>query len=497
MAEPMDRPRSRTFLRLSLIAVSGLLLSPSFSAQRLPRLQLTGILNGELLTVGQTLRAESTDRIDGVEFWFTHDVRSEPVLLGVARNAPELAYGPDCSDDAHRTEIQPCFRQNAYSLDFGRALHQVPEGWGRLSVREIGAVVDAASTRVYWDETPPRASFSSPRFNAELSSNVGWIVIAHTFDENVVFIKVRWLLANATSRNVPRFEQHELGADFAGHAACVPTTVAANLWWLHDTSQWFTRLNFFNEDFTVNSLGTFMNTTMSGTSGSGAVNGTVDYLDFWFGYQNGVHYTLEHLGKADFGTSPTQVGFSPQQILQQFQAGGAISLGLHNTPPGPDVLFADPPFGHYVALDNVVLNSDGTAWIRVMDPHLEPPATLGAYRWFRLLQNGQLEWTAANPGYYTPPSGRVALDELHILRDFVFIAAVNSSLAASAIGEVPARGDVPGRFLPGSRTWEGRFEPPQGSPGPWLLITESTDAAGITQRDYLYLGGVYGTPPRF
>ena len=174
------------------------------------------------------------------------------------------------------------------------------------------------------------------------------------------------ILANANSRHIPTFEQHALGADFAGHAACVPTTVAANLWWLHDTGQWFTRLGFFNEDFTVNSLGSYMNTTTSGTSGANAVNGTVDYLNHWFGYENGVHYTLEHLGGADFGASSTQVGFSPQQILQQFQAGGAVSLGLHNTPAGEAVLFPDPPFGHYVALDNVVLNPNGTAWIRIM-----------------------------------------------------------------------------------------------------------------------------------
>jgi hypothetical protein len=275
----------------------------------------------------------------------------------------------------------------------------------------------------------------------------------------------------------------------------VPTTVAANLWWLHDTGQWFTRLGFFNEDFTVNSLGGFMNTTTSGTTGAGGVNGTVDYLNHWFGYENGVHYTLEHLGGADFGASATQVGFSPQQILQQFQAGGAISLGLHNTPPGPDVLFVDPPFGHFVALDNVVLNNDGTAWIRVMDPHLAPPATLGTYRWFRLLPNGQLEWTAANPGYYVPLSGRVALNELHILRDFVFIAVVSAAQNAISPGAVPERGEVPGALLPGGRVWQGRFKPPAGSPGPWLLVTESTDAAGMTQRDYLYVGGVYGTRP--
>jgi hypothetical protein len=480
-------------LALGALAISACLWSTFLSAQRVPGVRITGILNGELLTGGRPLRAESREPIEAIEFWFTPESRSDPVLLGVARNSSELAYGPDCGDGG--AEPQPCFRQNVFSLDFGRALHQLSEGWGTLSVREPGATTDAASVRVYWDETPPRASFTSPQFNATLSSAIGWDVIAHTFDENIISIKVIWQLANGTSRNIPRFEQHELGADFAGHAACVPTTVAANLWWLHDTGQWFTRLGFFNEDFTVNSLGGFMNTTTSGTTGAGGVNGTVDYLNHWFGYENGVHYTLEHLGGADFGASATQVGFSPQQILQQFQAGGAISLGLHNTPPGPDVLFMDPPFGHFVALDNVVLNNDGTAWIRVMDPHLQPPATLGAYRWFRLLPNGQLEWTAANPGYYSPPSGRVALNELHILRDFVFIAVVSSAQNTNLASAVPERGEVPGALLPGGRVWQGRFKPPAGSPGPWLLVTESTDAAGMTQRDYLYVGGVYGTRP--
>jgi hypothetical protein len=119
--------------------------------------------------------------------------------------------------------------------------------------------------RVYWDETPPRASFLSSRFNAELSSADGWDVIAQTLDENISVLKVKWILANANSRHIPTFEHHVLGADFAGHAACVPTTVAANLWWLHDTGQWFTRLGFFNEDFTVTSFETSCSYSLSTT----------------------------------------------------------------------------------------------------------------------------------------------------------------------------------------------------------------------------------------
>jgi hypothetical protein len=184
-------------------------------------LRITGILNGELLTGGQPLRAESREAIEAIEFRFTPDSRSDPVLLGVARNSSELAYGPDCGDGG--AEPQPCFRQNVFSLDFGRALHQLPEGWGTLSVREPGATTDVASACVYWDETPPRASFTSPQFNATLSSAIGWDVIAHTFDENIISIKVIWQLANGTSRNIPRFEQHELGPiSPATRRACRP-----------------------------------------------------------------------------------------------------------------------------------------------------------------------------------------------------------------------------------------------------------------------------------
>jgi hypothetical protein len=78
----------------------------------------------------------------------------------------------------------------------------------------------------------------------------------------------------------------------------------------------------------------------------------------------------------------------------------------------------------------------------------------------------------------------------------VFILVVNNAIqTAGVMTRVPTSGEVPGELLPGRRTWKGRFKPPAGSPGPWLLITEATDAAGIRQRDYLYIGGRYGTRP--
>src|SRR6266700_5258063 len=110
------------------------------------------------------------------------------------------------------------------------------EGWGLLTVREIGSG-EEGSVRVYWDSTPPVAPFQSPRFNAPLDGSRSYQVIAHTLDEDIVSIKVTWVLATPAGRDIPRFEQHFLGFDFAQHAACVPTTVGANLQWLPAAGQ--------------------------------------------------------------------------------------------------------------------------------------------------------------------------------------------------------------------------------------------------------------------
>ena len=172
-------------------------------------------------------------------------------------------------------------------------------------------------------------------------------------------------------------------------------------------------------------------------------------------------------------------------MLEQFQAGGAVSLGFHNLP-------SDSGFGHFLALTKVVLNQDGTAWIVVMDPNVEPNPngqTSGEYRSFKLHANGKLDWTAANPGYYSPASGTVKLDELLILRDF---PPANLAAATSA-DDVPTSGEVTGKISEDGRTFVGTFVPPEGSPGPWLLISESTHAAGHTQRSYRYVGGKFET----
>src|SRR5207245_5414668 len=138
-------------------------------------------------------------------------------------------------------------------------------------------------------------------------------------------------------------------------------------------------------------------------------------------------------------------GFTPQQMLEQFQAGGAVSLGFHNLP-------SDSGFGHFLALTKVVLNQDGTAWIVVMDPNVEPNPngqTSGEYRSFKLHANGKLDWTAANPGYYSPASGTVKLDGPLSLRDF---PPANPPAATSA-DDAPTSGEGPSKTSEDGRTY--------------------------------------------
>ncbi len=60
---------------------------------------------------------------------------------------------------------------------------------------------------------------------------------------------------------------------------------------------------------------------------------------------------------------------------------------------------------------------------------------------------------------------------------------------------VPTRGEVRGKLAEGGHTFIGPFEPPPASPGPWLLISESTHRAGHTQRSFRYIGGKFDERP--
>jgi hypothetical protein len=485
------------FVTASIVVCAGASSLAGAQSNSSVRTRLLNVSDGQLVTTGERVHVRQTDEAGavgvttGVEFWFTPETATrQPILIGTDREPREATSGPHC----HQAE---CFRSDEYSVALGEALAGEPEGWGALSVRAIGSHVDSAAVRVYWDATPPRAKFTSPRFNSPLTNGIATRVVAQSTDENIVSVKVKWQLASGSGRAIPLFEQHALGNGLTpdGHMACVPTTVAANMKWLEDTGQWVTVFPFCGNDNKcfVSVLGTAMGTNENGTSGAGAVDGTVSYLST-FGYQKGVHYTLEH---PPAPLTSLQFGFSPENLLEQFLAGGAVSVGFHNIPLQPGQLFVDGAFGHYLALADVKLNPDGTALIQVMDPHVQPPSNMGVYRWFLLHQNGRIDWAAANPGYYSNFTGQVALDEMHILRDFALNAGVAQNGAQSmsvmafeggrTMRGAPDHGEVPGRLLPGRKTWVGVFQPPRGSPGPWLLTSESTDAAGHMQRDYQYV----------
>ena len=372
---------------------------------RPPRIRVSGILDGQLVARGEKIYARVPPDSAGVEFIFqpetSGDVRVPPIVLGVDPGHLEPTFGPDCGSS-------PC-EKRVFSVALDRQLADLDEGWGQLMVREIGTGAES-SVRVYWDETPPVATILSPRFDATLDATDKLKVVAHTFDEDIISIRVKWILAPLVGRHIPRFEQHFLGFDFAGHAACVPTSVGASLQWLQDTGQAQVINPIYQGDNKklVTALGTAMQTTTSGTGGNDARDGLAVFLFFTTGLLAGRDYTLDHIG----GTAT--YGFKPEEMVEQFEAGGAIVVGFHN-------LDGDDPFGHVLALSNVTLNDDGTAWVQVMDPNVEPNPngqTSGEFRTFKLHKNGKIDWTAANPGYYSPASGKVKLDEMLIARDF-------------------------------------------------------------------------------
>jgi hypothetical protein len=460
-----------------------LTVSDAVAQDTRPRVRVSGISDGQLLTSGDKVFANVPADSVGVEFFFqpetSGDVVSPRIFLGRDDGHIERTFGPDCGG--------PCEKQ-VFSVPLDKQFSRLDEGWGQLTVHDIGTGQEA-SVRVYWDSTPPVSRFQSPRFNARPDSRNTFEIVAHSFDEDIVSINVHWILAVAGARDIPTFEQHFLGYDFAQHAACVPTSVSANLQWLQNTGQAQVVNPVFAGDpkKLVTAMGSAMQTDSSGTGGNDTVDGTAFFLFFTEGLLPDRDYTMEHVFP---GPNSGKYGFTPQEMLEQFEAGGVVALGFHN-------LSGDLSFGHVMALSKVVLNDDGTAWIYAMDPNVEPNPngqTVGQFRWFKLHANGKVDWTAANTGYYSPESGSVKLDELLTLRDFAPPAAFAAIAADSAItpDAVPTSGEVPGRLTGGGHTFVGKFTPPPGSPGPWLLISETTHRAGHTKRAYRYIGGKFG-----
>lgn len=464
--------------------ISGLLLTIAGPARLyaqgadIPRVGLANVSDGQLVTPGRALYAAVRPDSAGVEFTFrpegTGDVFVAPIALGTDFGHMEPAYGPDCENGCEK---------KVFSIVPDKVLGNRGEGWGSLTMREIGTGAEA-SARVYWDPTPPVSRFVTPAFNGKRDANRRYEVVTHTLDEDVISVKLKWALAPLVSSAIPRFEQHNLGYDFAMHAACVPTSVGASLRGVHSALQNVLVPPFDTDDKAlVETLGNLMNTDSGGTSGSELAAGLKAFLLITKGWSAGTDYDLLNIGPDD-----KMLGITPEQLFAAFHVyGGAIVVGLHN-------LASEPKFGHILSLADVVMNGDGSAQVTLMDPHVEQPwpssdpITTGVFRSFKLHISGKLEWTDGNPGYYTPSSGQVVLDELHVITNFPSLTPVNLATATAALSGTAVSGEVEGVLTPGGRTFVGAFTPPADSPGPWILTAETTHRAGHTMRSYRVVG---------
>lgn len=417
---------------------------------------------GSLLTPDTLVRARRSaefPEVRAVEFRFTPAGRA-PIVLGNATDTPRQGYGPDCGRI-------PCAITDEFWAELG-SLRGVPEGPGTLAVRLPGASEDEDIRRVYWDATPPKAEFVSPRFRED--SLPAYVIVLRSPDENLTSVKVTFRLVLEGNRNVPLFEQHLLGPLLTdgGHASCVPTAVAANLRWVDATNQADVVPSI--SDFSlVTGLGGYMGTMGGGTSGAGAVNGTENWLEDQ-GYDNFPPWFPEV--QIDHTYNPN--GISIPTLAYYFQAGYAVNLGIHN-------LAGDSGFGHFVALDNIIPQANGSALIRVMDPNVEPPGSpTGAYRIFVMQPDSTIAWSNAAIGYGNPQSGKMKIDEVLAFGEWNDLF----NFAQDTGGE----GEVQGMLLADGQTWVGVFAPPQGQRGPWLLTAKATDAAGNMQRSWQAVG---------
>lgn len=465
----MDRIKSLVIVALFLVQGGAL-------ARQAREVEIIGVRPGSLLTRESSIHVRVDPRAQqaGVTFWFHPAGGGPPLYLGQDSTPEERSYAPDCGDG-------DCVVANEYSVELRHAVCGDWEGPGSISVLPIGEARRIAAVPVYWDPTPPKSVFVQPAFNQAAARSGGFSVVTQSMDQDLVAVNVYYFDAPILpfGRGIPRFEQHLHGAALSpgGHASCVPTAVAANLEWLDSTGQWNARPGLCgagNHACFVGVLGFFMGTSATGTTGSGARDGLMDYLRVEFGYQEGTHYELEQDVVPLEAVILGFIGHRPDRLLEEFLTGASINVGIHNMP-------GDPGFGHYMAVDNVTLNHDDTATLILMDPNVEPPGSpQGMRRAFTLHPDGTLDWDVDVVGYYDPPSGKVKLDELLVLRPW--------ASGLSFVGSRQRGGQVPGS-LQKDGTWIGRFQPPAGSAGPWMLMTESVDAAGNLQRDYQYVGG--------
>lgn len=431
-----------------------------------------GIQPNGLLTPDQLVKVEVPGAPAGVELRFTpRDERAAPVLVGVDRDGTAQSFGPNCADgcEVHdEFSFDPAVLRDRLALD---------EGWGTLSVRRVGDTDDAASIAVYWDATPPAARFVTPHFDATFKKN-GWEIVAHSIDQNLSSIVVYWG-PGVPERFTPLYEQHTLGYTLGnnGHASCAPTSAMAAMEWLasHDSLPLLVPTGICGSDRVcyVGLMGLAMGTTgSSGTSGTGLENG----LNAWISAFAASGY-VDHKGGV----------MTPQKMVDLANAPGLTILGIHNIASDSA---AGEKFGHVVVLDNAVPKLNGTAVVTIMDPNQEPNpggATQGAYRSFVMHTDGSIDWSSGYTTYYDPPSGKLQFDEYAHVEAYLF-SSMFSAAKRLLQGRVPG-GTVEGQLQPDGRTWVGRFVPPPGAAGPFLLTTVATDASGHSQREYQYVGG--------
>jgi len=448
------------------------------------------VQNGDLITDGQQLHValnhvEPGLPLPAVEFFFTSETRGATTAVGTDRTGMVPGFSPACATPL-------CTIQGVYTLTIGDTFSPFPTGWGLLSARIAGHRNDDAFVRVFLHRAPIDGVFTQPVFQEVVPPGGTVRVQIDSLAENIVSMAAQWLWVEpAGDRNINRYEQHVVGAGLSpnGGASCVPTAIGANLAWLNDTTQWLTIPNSItsacsgSRDYCfVTFLGLLMGTSGSGTSGAGADKGLVAYLNA-IGYSKGTDYEFTDESVLTGGVT------APEYLLSRFSNGEVISVGVNNFP-------GEQGFGHALPLDNILMNADGSAQIRLMDPFtLNNPPTLGIYRWFHMAKDGTLDWNHGVPAPgYGPASGHLRVSSALTISGFHFFnflpAAIvgNAPSAMSALSTVPQSGPIK-LTQAGEHTWVGEFTPPAGSPGPWLLVSQVTLESGHTKTDYRYVLG--------
>jgi hypothetical protein len=447
------------------------------------------VYEGQVLSRGRLVHVRVPDAV-AVDFFLRPVDGRKSTFLGTDNGSqPPPAYGPDCEDG-------PCRSRGEFTVRLGTALRNVKTGPADLLVvSPAGSGRVVGTRRVYWSDLPPRARITSPAFGAVIPAS-GAKVIARTRSQDVVEIKV-FAVTPFTSNcpefsdTVPPFEQHwlgnELGVDgrgMRGHSSCAPTSVAATLQFLQDNLMATVVPNYPDctlvpdcADLTkdtqyrclVTDLGKQMDTNGIvtgdphwGTTTVTLGDGTAAFLKAHFGYMPGVDYDVID----EYWNGAADTGYPPETIAETYFAGGAFTVGMSETSD------ASQDLGHFVAVDHVTVNANGTAELTVMEPHVADDDTVpacGAYKTYHLGHDGTIQYQA-------------------LPDDVTIHAKVSHIVHFSGFGKPPGCGRDPvpvaGKMI-NLKWWEGVFVPP--APGAYLLYSESRDRAGHVSRDYQYV----------